>query len=105
MKQCFNGAQLNGKGKWEPPADKTTLGLFNLGEEPSGVLKFKFTLDPVSLKELEKKIKKATDEGDTKAVEKLKRRAALPVETLEPQTLKKKVTSESMANNFFDMLI
>lgn len=76
-----------------------------MGDEPSGVLKFRFTLDPVAVKDFEKKLKKAADEGDTKKVEKLKKEAAKPVETLEASTVTRQVSSESMANNFFDMLI
>jgi hypothetical protein len=51
MKQCFAGAKLNGKAKWEPPTEKFKNGLFNLGEEPSGELVFQFTLNPPALKE------------------------------------------------------
>ena len=76
-----------------------------LGDEPSGILKFRFTLDPVAVKDFEKKMKKAADEGDTKKVEKLKKEAAKPVETLEVSTVTREVSSETMANNFFDMLI
>ena len=82
LKQCFHGAQLNAKGKWEPPLEKTNQGLYVLGDEPSGVLKFRFTLDPVAIKDFEKKMKKAGDDGDSKKVERLKREAAKPVETL-----------------------
>ena len=53
-KQCFNGASLNGKGKWEPPLEKNSYGLFNLGDEPTGTLKFNFTLNPPVYKDLEK---------------------------------------------------
>lgn len=54
---------------------------------------------------MEKKLKKAADDGDAKKVEKLKREAAKPVETLEVSTITRQVSSETMANNFFDMLI
>lgn len=50
-------------------------------------------------------MKKAADEGDTKKVEKLKRAAAKPVETLDISTVTKQVSNETMANNFFEMLI
>ena len=50
-------------------------------------------------------MKKAADEGDSKKVERLKKEAAKPVETLEIRTITRQVTSETMANNFFDMLI
>jgi len=46
-------------------------------------------LDPIAIKEFEKKMKKAADEGDTKKVEKLKRAAAKPVETLDISTVTK----------------
>ena len=56
--------------------------MYVLGDDPSGVLKFRFTLDPVAVKDFEKKMKKAADDGDSKKVERLKREAAKPVETL-----------------------
>jgi uncharacterized membrane protein (DUF106 family) len=79
--------------------------LYVLGDDPSGVLKFRFTLDPVAVKDFEKKMKKAADDGDSKKVERLKREAAKPVETLEASTITRQVSSETMANNLFDMLI
>lgn len=58
-----------------------------MGEDPSGILKFRFTLDPPAVKEFEKKMKKAADDGDSKKVERLKKEAARPVETLEVSTV------------------
>jgi hypothetical protein len=96
---------MNAKGKWEPPVEKTNQGLFVLGDEPSGNLKFKFTLNPLAIKELEKQMKKASDDGDHKKLALLKNNASKPVETLEVNTITKTVSSETMANNFFDMLV
>ena len=54
MKACFHQATLNGKGKWDPPERISETSMYNLGEEPSGILKFQFTLNPPQLKEREK---------------------------------------------------
>jgi len=64
IKQCFSGVTFNSKPKWEIPTEKKGNGLFSLGDEPTGLLKFQFTLNPVQLKETEKMIKKAKEEGD-----------------------------------------
>ena len=80
---------FNGKSKWDPPTEKKTNGLFNLGEEPTGVLKFQFTLNPILLKENEKLIKKAKEEGDNKKLNELLRNADKPVETLEVDNVAK----------------
>ena len=72
IKQCFHQVQFNGKSKWDPPLEKDNSQLFVLGEEPSGSLKFNFTLNPVALKDAEKQIKKATDEGDLKKADMLR---------------------------------
>jgi len=62
-------------------------------------------LNPLAIKDLEKQIKKATDEGDVKKVAQLKSHSGRPVETLEVNTVTKEVGSDAMAVNFFDMLI
>ena len=105
MKNCFVGAQLNGKGKWEPPSEKSSAGLYNLGEEPSGTLKFQFTLNPPALKDYEKQLRRAMEEGDNKKVELLKASSEKPIESLDAASITKKIGSDAMANNFFDMLI
>ena len=69
MKQCFAQVTFNGKSKWDPPLEKDAHGNFVLGEAPTGVLKFNFTLNPALLKETEKQIKKLTEAGDMKQVE------------------------------------
>ena len=40
VKACFAGVTFNGKSKWDPPMEKDSLGIYNLGEAPSGILKF-----------------------------------------------------------------
>lgn len=67
LKQCFVKVTFNGKSKWDPPVEKNSQGLFNLGEAPTGVLAFDFCLNPALLKETEKAIKKLTEAGDLKA--------------------------------------
>lgn len=51
LKNCFASVSFNGKTKWDPPSTKNAIGLYELGEEPSGILKFMFTLNPPMLKE------------------------------------------------------
>jgi hypothetical protein len=51
LKNCFAQVSFNGKTKWDPPTMKNAIGLYDLGEEPSGILKFTFTLNPPMLKE------------------------------------------------------
>ena len=96
---------MNGKPKWDPPTEKHPTGLHNLGEEPSGDLTFTFTLNPVAFKEREKALKKAAESGDAKLLAKLQAEAALPVETLEVDSVTKPDVSDQGASNFFDMLL
>ena len=107
MKNCFVGARLNGKSKWEPPSEKSSVGLFNLGlgEEPKGSLEFQFTLNPPALKEYEKQLRRATDDGDVKKLAQLKANEGKPIESVDAGSITKQIGSDSMANNFFDMLI
>ena len=51
LKNCLASVSFNGKTKWDPPSTKNAIGLYELGEEPSGILKFMFTLNPPMLKE------------------------------------------------------
>jgi len=71
IKQCFVKVTFNGKSKWDPPVEKNSSGLFNLGEAPTGVLAFDFNLNPALLKETEKQIRKLTEAGNLKDAEKL----------------------------------
>lgn len=105
VKQCFAGVTFNGKSKWDPPLMKNNQGLFDLGEEPSGLLKFQFTNNPPGLKEFEKMLKKANEEGDSKKIEKLKQEAAKPIETLDEESLSRAVVSDAGAVNFFEILL
>ena len=59
----------------------------------------------MAIKEFEKQMKKASDDGDNKKLAMLKINAAKPVETLDALTVTRQISSESAANNFFDMLI
>lgn len=54
LKQCFGKVTLNGKPKWDPPVEKNSVGLFVLGEAPSGILRFDFSLNPTLQKETER---------------------------------------------------
>lgn len=65
-----------------------------LGEEPSGILKFNFTLNPVALKDAEKQIKKASDEGDLKKADMLRSNQNKPAEAIDSDTVSKLLTSD-----------
>ena len=57
-KQCFYQVKLDGKAKWEVPAQKTPEGTWDLGPEPKGNLVFTFTQDPTEYKKEAAKIAK-----------------------------------------------
>jgi len=63
QKQCFAGVKYNGKGKWDPPTERLTTGLWDLSTmEPDKkgemTLTFNFALDPHSYKAEMSKINK-----------------------------------------------
>lgn len=84
---------------------KNAYGLYELGEEPSGILKFNFTLNPPLLKEQEKQLKKAIEANDEKLVAKLKLEAAKPIETVDENSMSKELVSDIGATNFFEILL
>jgi len=105
LKKCFDTVTFNGKTKWDPPVEKDSNNLFMLGEEPSGILKFNFTMNPAALKETEKQIRKLTEAGDLKQVEAIRKEQAKPAENINVTTITKGMSSDKGANNFFDMIV
>jgi hypothetical protein len=105
IKQCFMGVTFNGKSKWDPPTEKLPNGIINLGEEPSGVLKFSFTLNPLLAKEHQKMINKAKEEGDSKKLEELTKNLNKPQESIELENIVKEPISDNAANYFFQMVV
>ena len=79
--------------------------MFNLGEDPSGILAFTFSLNPVVLKERDKQLKKAMEEGDKKKVQLLELQASEDIVSIEVDTVAKDLSTEQGNNNFFDMLL
>lgn len=96
---------LNGKGKWDPPTEKDSQGLYVLGEAPSGTLVFDFCLNPAQLKETEKQIRRLTEAGDLKQVEILRVNQSKPAEVINVHSVTKAPSSDSGAGAFFDMIL
>ena len=105
LKQCFAKVTLNGKAKWDPPAEKDVMGLFVLGDAPTGILKFDFTLDPALLKETEKQIKKLTEAGDMTQVAQIRLNQSMPAEVITENTMFKVMSSDQGSINYYNMLI
>jgi Ran GTPase-activating protein (RanGAP) involved in mRNA processing and transport len=105
VKQCFAGVTFNGKAKWDPPLEKNSAGIYNLGEEPSGVLKFQFSLNPPLLKEQQKLLKKAEEAGDSKLVEQIQRDLQRPSESLQAESISRQFMSPEAASFFFKLLL
>ena len=60
------------KGKWEPPTERLLSGLWDFKDHPpTGGLEFDFTLDPLTYKEEQKKLKKlsAAAEAEGKKID------------------------------------
>lgn len=51
QKACFNGVKIDGKPRWDPPAERDPFGIWNIGgDEAKGILEFTFVTDPHSYK-------------------------------------------------------
>lgn len=105
IKQCFVKVTFNGKSKWDPPLEKNSQGLFQLGEAPSGVLAFDFCLNPALLKETEKQIRKLTEAGNLKEAEQLIENQSKPPEVITLNSIQKHTPTESSAESFYDMIV